>query len=350
MRRFWIFAIALSVTASACSASNDAAPPKGSTPEKSGAATTTLPLPAGDDLHVVSQNILHGIGCPDGHEDCQGDDRVALFLELLEGHGCPELVGIQEMSQRIYDRFTASLPEICNGDYVAYVAKPVSVDYQMILSTLPPVGEPKLLTMTGTVRSAYGMRVRSAVGEVAFVVTHTDGGDGTGNGGSKCERGRCVPPCKDDMPVSLCEIMVSRLLAEELGAGALAIVVGDFNVVPFGMGYNEFADNGWIDTFINAGGLECDPEHIESCTSGRRDTVPDDILDPADNQFMRIDYIWVLPGENCEASYDTLDDGDGDGLGTNLFPTEPALDGPGGIAWVSDHTGTSLDLSCTSTD
>jgi hypothetical protein len=54
----------------------------------------------------------------------------------------------------------------------------------------------------------------------------------------------------------------------------------------------------------------------------------------------------VKSSSKCEVELDPVDDADGDGLGTGLFFPEPTVGGPGGIVWVSDHTGTSADLSC----
>jgi hypothetical protein len=60
------------------------------------------------------------------------------------------------------------------------------------------------------------------------------------------------------------------------------------------------------------------------------------LRDPANQERERIDYLFVAPGD-CEAAY---------GPGTGLFASDPAVDGPGGLAWPSDHVGTAVELRC----
>ena len=43
---------------------------------------------------------------------------------------------------------------------------------------------------------------------------------------------------------------------------------------------------------------------------------------------------------------DELKDRDKDALGTGLFAAESAPNGPGGMAYLSDHTGVGADWSC----
>ena len=54
----------------------------------------------------------------------------------------------------------------------------------------------------------------------------------------------------------------------------------------------------------------------------------------------------MKPSSRCDVVFDDPADSDGDGLGTGVWNGEPTTDGPGGIVWTSDHTGTSADLSC----
>ena len=84
---------------------------------------------------------------------------------------------------------------------------------------------------------------------------------------------------------------------------------------------------------------------VRSWTSGRRDDVLDDLKDPNAIQRERIDFIFVKAPPRCEAVLDPGADADADGLGTGIWD-DPVVDGPGGLVFVSDHSGISLDLSC----
>jgi hypothetical protein len=60
----------------------------------------------------------------------------------------------------------------------------------------------------------------------------------------------------------------------------------------------------------------------------------------------RIDFIFAKAPTNCAVQTDPKSDTDRDGVGTGLWHDEPTINGPGGLAWTSDHTGVSADLSC----
>jgi hypothetical protein len=124
--------------------------------------------------------------------------------------------------------------------------------------------------------------------------------------------------------------------------------MGDFNVTPASARYQMLVADDWIDTHLAAGNPECDPGTGVGCTSGRRDDLVDDLRNPDARQSQRIDFLFVKPPARCTATLDTADDADGDGLGTGIWD-DPVLDGPGGIVFVSDHSGISADLSCNAT-
>jgi len=102
--------------------------------------------------------------------------------------------------------------------------------------------------------------------------------------------------------------------------------------------------DGWVDTHLAAGNPECDASGA-GCTSGRRDDVVDDMKDPTSRQLERIDLIFVKSPARCAPVFDPDPDGDGDGIGTGVWD-DAVIDGPGGMVFVSDHSGTSADLSC----
>ena len=72
----------------------------------------------------------------------------------------------------------------------------------------------------------------------------------------------------------------------------------------------------------------------------------DDLRNPASKETERIDFLFVKAPRSCKVAYDTPKDRDKDGLGTGLFAAQPVPDGPGGLAYLSDHTGVGADLSC----
>jgi len=55
--------------------------------------------------------------------------------------------------------------------------------------------------------------------------------------------------------------------------------------------------------------------------------------------------MFVKAPARCAPVFDPDPDGDGDGIGTGVWD-DPLTDGPGGMVFVSDHSGTSIDLSC----
>ena len=97
---------------------------------------------AAASVHVVSQNLLHGITCPAETDGCDLPGRVELFLRQLDEGGCPELVGLQEANQRTVDvargrprRGRATAPTRSSSDDDA------GLDREVVLTTLPVLGQ-----------------------------------------------------------------------------------------------------------------------------------------------------------------------------------------------------------------
>ena len=57
-------------------------------------------------------------------------------------------------------------------------------------------------------------------------------------------------------------------------------------------------------------------------------------------------FVFVKAPQSCKVRFDAPTDRDRDGLGTGLFANTPASNGPGGLVYLSDHTGVGADLSC----
>jgi endonuclease/exonuclease/phosphatase family metal-dependent hydrolase len=221
---------------------------------------------------------------------------------------------------------------------------------ELVLTTLP-VRDARREVLAQGFRRALRVTLDSGVGPVDLVVTHTGTGAGSDSlgGGPPCGAGQqaCPPPCDPEGTVFACQIsQVAELLDGRPTEGrAAGVLVGDLNLVPEAPPVQGLLERGWVDSHVEAGNPACDPATSVGCTGGRDDASLASLQDPTSRERERIDYALVAPGA-CEPRFDGPDDDDGDGLGTALFADEPAVDGPGGLAWPSDHVGVAVDLSC----
>jgi endonuclease/exonuclease/phosphatase family metal-dependent hydrolase len=299
----------------------------------------------------VSLNLLHGILCTDG-DHCDAPGRVELLAREIEAVDCPDVVALQEISPWMNDLVRARAETLCGGEYeVVFPALDESyIDVEMVLSRLPASGARRQV-LAQQFRRALRVTLESRMGPVDLVVTHTGTGTGSDDlgGGVPCGAGRlsCPPPCDPEGTVFACQItQVAELLEGRPTADrAAGVLVGDLNLVPEAEPVRALLGRGWLDAYLEAGNPECDPTSSLGCTGGRDDATLESLRDPTSRERQRIDYAIVAPGA-CPPRFDSADDGDGDGLGTGLFAAEPAPDGPGGLAWPSDHVGVALDLAC----
>ncbi|MFA5883833.1 MAG: endonuclease/exonuclease/phosphatase family protein [Acidimicrobiia bacterium] len=307
------------------------------------AAGAAAPSP-GDGLRVVNFNVLHGTFCDDT-ASCQAPDRVDLLLRQLEAARCPEVVGLQEVNPNLRALFATRLPQVCGGRYRGVFTEPTGNDTELVLTTLP-ARKATVVPLPGGLRSASRVELTSALGPVVLVVTHQDGDKTFPSCRSDIERYRCPKPCPEGTTFSACQTILGQRLAEGGGPKrALRIYMGDFNLPAGTPRYAALVGDGWVDTHLAAGNPECDPATGVQCTSGRDDKSIAVLKDPAARETERIDFIFVK-APRCAARFDPVTDADGDGTGTGLFAATPALNGPGGLAWPSDHTAVSMDVSC----
>ncbi len=304
---------------------------------------TTAGAGADAGVRVVNFNILHGLFCAPETDGCQASDRVDLFAQQLEESKCPEIVGLQEVNIQIGKELDRIRKTVCDGEYkVVFGGKAQSSDTERVFTTLK-VKSKKVLKLFGGFRTASRVVLSSPGVEVVLVVTHQDGDPETPS--TTCRI--CKPPCKADLGVFDCQTDAAVDLTESVGGPkAFHVLMGDFNVDPTSARYQRIVAGGFIDSHLAAGNAECVEATGVNCTSGRDDKSVVALKDPAAKESQRIDFIFVKPPSACEPEFDTVDDSDGDGLGTGLFFPEPATDGPGGIVWVSDHTGVSADFTC----
>jgi len=313
----------------------------------------SLPLPASagtqeggasKDIRIVNLNILHGIFCERETKGCQARDRVALLGQQLEESDCPPVVGLQEVNLLIAKELKRARPKICDGDYkVAFGGQPKGTDTERVWTSLR-IKSTKVIKLTGQFRTASRVVLESPLGPLVLVVTHQDG---TPEEVQVTTCSRCEPPCSKDRSVYDCQTDAAVGLADEVGGdNAIRVLMGDFNVTPTSDRYLRVVSEGWVDSHLAAGNAECNAFTGVNCTSGRADQTIVALKDPNAKEVERIDFIFVKAPAGCVPAFDPVTDADGDGLGTGLFFPEPTVDGPGGLVWVSDHTGVSADFSC----
>ena len=277
-------------------------------------------------VRFVSQNILHGAGCPAGSDSCRVTDRVALFMAQLAEAGCPELVSIQEANERIVG-LVAGEAGTC-GYEVVWDNDP-GLDREVVLTTLDVIGSQRRL-LADRFRSTYLVRVASPIGVIDFVTTHLASGDDRA-----CNPELCPPPCDPGGSLRTCQArQVVEFAAEVAVDGAVTVVGGDLNDAARSPALSAFRDAGFADSHFASGHDECDPQSGAGCTAGREDESLADLTDPSSRQNSRIDYLLysVATGRGCLVAE-----------GTGLFNAEPAS---GELAFPSDHTGVALRLVC----
>jgi endonuclease/exonuclease/phosphatase family metal-dependent hydrolase len=301
---------------------------------------------APDGVRIVNFNVLHGVFCPPDTDGCQAPDRVELLVRQLEEADCPEVVGLQEINKNLAQLLDDAVPEVCDGEYtIVFGSTPKGLDTERLLTTLPVVST-KVVKLSGNFRTASRATLKSDLGPLVVVTTHQDG-DPDAPTGLVCRT--CPPPCKDaGVDLLGCQTVVAAKLADDAGgAKAVRVLMGDFNVTPTSGRYGLLTTtDGWTDSHVAAGNPECDPATSVSCTAGRDDKSIESLKDPSVRQAERIDFIFVKAPSSCDLTFDPRADDDGDGLGTGLWNDQPALDGPNGIVWVSDHTANSADFTC----
>lgn len=309
----------------------------------SAVATSGAAAGSPGDVRIVAFNLLHGVFCPGGNF-CQVEDRVALFEQQLTDAGCPDVVGLQEINLPLYKQIKKTRAGFCDGRYKLVFGPPKGIDTELVLTTLK-VKSKKVQKLVGGFRTASRVVLEAAIGKIVVVTTHQDGDPDPSAPFVGCAR-TCPPPCKKGSPVLACQTTIAADIADKVKGATLRVLMGDFNVTAASDRYKGLIGADWVDAYLEVGNPECDSATSIGCTGGREDQMVEALKDPALAESERIDFIFVKAGKSCEPSFDTPEDGDGDGTGTRLFANEPATDGPGGLAWPSDHMGVQADISC----
>ena len=301
------------------------------------------------DVTVADLNVLHGLSCPQGTDDCRFPERAALLMQWLASAGCPDVVTLQEVREAQAAVLLAALPHVCGGAYQALYDATNRVDDAMVLSRVPAF-DIEVVPLAGNFRNVLRARLDHPAGPVEVFTTHLAASlDGARR---PCDQS-CPAECLTAGASTLREcqaVQVANMVETKLRPGTLAVVAGDLNEPPGSFAYHELARRGWTDTHLAAGNPECDAASGVECTSGRDDASLAELESPDGNEIERIDYVFVTPRAGCHV--EPAGDPDGDGTKTGLFADRPNPFGPAcgpvpaPICWPSDHVGAQLDLEC----
>jgi endonuclease/exonuclease/phosphatase family metal-dependent hydrolase len=313
------------------------------------------------DVTVANLNLLHGLFCTQAN--CRLEDRVDLFYQWVAGSGCPDAVTLQEVADLppaplMTPLIEAQSATACAFPYEVVVAQGTPFDDSVLLTRYPVLASEVryLHGLLPSFRHVLFARIDHPVGPVDIFTTHlASGSDGASN--------PCEPPCPTECVTAgattnrECQAVQMALFIEEKhDIDGPAVVTGDFNAEPGTFEYDQFADRGWLDTYLAVGNPECVAATGVGCTSGRDSSTPAEIESTDANVAERIDYTFLVPATGTSpcvgAALDPAADEDGDGAATRIFadapnPFAPACGPiPDPVCWPSDHEGTEIDLNC----
>ena len=309
------------------------------------------------DLTFATINILHGLPC--GGDFCRQEDRVILAGQFIVARGCPDVVAFQEVinlsgNPSVVTAVQNNLLDVCPFPYQVVYIPGNTVDDSLLLTRYPTIAT-ELRRLYVNFRNVLYARIDHPAGPVDVFSTHLASGS---DGGSNPCGVACPAECVAAGAVTVrdCQAVQTALMVQEVhDVDTPAVLMGDFNSTPGSFIYHQFADRGWNDAYLAAGGPECDSGSGIGCTSGREDAALTDLESPTLNVSERIDYIFVVPpgpGSSCAATLDSPADADGDGTATRLFadvpnPFAPTCGAaPNPICWPSDHDGVQADINC----
>jgi hypothetical protein len=301
-----------------------------------GADDETTDAPA-ESVRVITLNVLHGFPppispCVEQSDFCRAPTRVDLLYDQIEAADCPELVGLQEIGERQEDLIPPSLDQLCGGQYELAWEGESSPDRPMIFSSLPIVDQ-GFADLAAFPWSAYWVQVDSEIGTVDFLTTHM----ASSSNDPTCTPENCPPVCDPGISTNECNaVEVVDFLDQNADPDGVAIIGGDLNARPGEPTIDTFLDAGYVDTWLEAGNEECEPETGVGCTGGGNDqTDLSGLDDPTRLMNERIDYVLVEPGPNCDGSFNA-----------EGFANEPLEEPVDDLVWVSDHTGLLVTVSC----
>lgn len=324
-RRTAALGVVALVLAAACTSGDDSG--------ESDAEATDPAGPAAAPVRVLTLNLLHGFFCPPETDSCRAPDRVQIFIEMLEGADCPDLVGLQEIGTRLEELLPPALGRACGGDYAIAWEGADTISRQMVLTRLPILDEGHL-DIANFPWEAYWVRVDSPQGPVDFLTAHF----ASGINDPPCSPELCPPICAEGISTNECHALEVVDFFDRRPDGArLSIASGDLNATPGSPTLDTLTGAGFVDTWLAAGEPECDPATHVGCTGGGDQPEPFVGMDTPEGPGFdrRIDYVLARPGPGCTLGADAE--------GFAATARDEPLDG---LWWPSDHAGVLAALNC----
>lgn len=269
-------------------------------------------------LVVMNQNVLHGL--IDEDPAAEPSDRIGERIELVAAAlkaAQPDIVTLQEIVTppgEGYPDIKQTVLDALGPDYHAlfgdFLAEPIDHGGigQMTFTRLPILSSEN--KKVSQIRSAVRVTVQTDKGPLSIYNVHLEGT------GAVLETGE---------PAELAEIQNVIDFVEATRNGGPAIVAGDFNAEPDDPSIQHFVQAGFIDALATAGDATCDKAGDPGCTNSAipLGDNPDKLADH------RIDYIFVLPGDDVDVNV----------RDASLWDNQPVDIGGGHTLWPSDHIG-----------
>ena len=297
-------------------------------------ATTPDGKRADQPVKAVTYNLLHGQFCmPDQTDWCNAPARVEILGKWLERAKCPELVGLQEINTRLTELLNVLVGDVCDGEYTIHAQPTNTIDSQMVLTTLE-VEEEGTLDIANFPWEAAWVRVKSPQGPIDFLTAHF----ASSSNNPPCTAEICPPACAPGITTNECHAHeVAEFLGQRSGA-AITMVAGDLNATRGDPTLDVLIDRGYVDSYLDAGNNECDPETGKGCTGCSELPTPYIGMDTEDGLEcgVRIDFVLGLGSDDCEL----------DVTAARGFAHKPLARPVGGLYWASDHRGSQAAFRC----
>jgi endonuclease/exonuclease/phosphatase family metal-dependent hydrolase len=331
---------AVALLAAACSSSSSPSahhPGPGGASSAPSATSPTRPSATGSSgqtLHVVSLNLLHGLDCPKKTDNCRAPARVKIFANLVSHDGCPPLIGLQEIGQRIGQLVTHAVTTLCHGSYrIAWKKTAENPSHVMILSRLP-ILDRAYVDLANFPWEGYWVRVKSPGGPVDFLTAHF----ASNYVNPSCNAKNCPSDCPHGISTNHCHAhQVVDFMRHHAKKGDLRIATGDLNSHPGSKTLRTLAAGGFRSAWKVAGTAPCNSSDESGCTSDSGTPPFVGTNTKAGPHFdQRLDYILAKPGSGCD-----LDLGK-----AAVFVDGPAPRPIHGMYWPSDHRGVQATLRC----
>jgi endonuclease/exonuclease/phosphatase family metal-dependent hydrolase len=288
---------------------------------------------AEEPLTVADLNLLHGLFCdPDNTDWCNAPARVEILGQWLEKSKCPDLVGLQEINPRLTELITDLTTQVCAGAYevVSFPGDNI-VDAQMVLSRLPVV-EQGHLDIANFPWEAVWVRVDSTQGSVDFITAHF----ASSSNDPPCDATNCPPVCEPGISTNECHAAeIVEFFDTRPEPADLSILAGDLNARPDEPTLTTLYDADFVDTWVDAGRAECDPETGKNCTG----------CSELDSAFIGME---TKDGLDCGSRIDFILVRSECSLRAKAagFAHKPLKQPVDGLYWPSDHRGVQASLTC----